>query len=403
MLTASAPLAAQPPSETVVAVRVHGNHATPDATVLELAGIALGSPVSDAAIDSAALRLRNSGRFVSVEIRKRYASIADTSQVLIVVLVEEHPGASQDVPLPGPVGRWLSRTQWAPVLSYADGYGFTYGARFRTDLTGRGSRVSVPLTWGGTRQAGVELEWPLGHASGRRLAAAVAVSRVEHPFYRLGDTRRGGSVQVEQGLGPHVRLQAGGTANRVAFGAVDDTFATVRSGLTIDTRLNPDAPRDAVFAAVAVERLAFRGQGPANRVTTDARAYLGLGGPAVLAVRVAGSTSSQPLPPYEQALLGGMASMRGVRTGAAVGDNLVAGSAELRLPVTSPLLVGRFGLKAFLDTATTWNVGERLADRRFVVGVGGGVFMGVGPLALRLDVARSGGRTRLHVGLGLGF
>ena len=46
-----------------------------------------------------------------------------------------------------------------PILNYADGYGFTYGGAFSTvDLLGAGERLSVPLTWGGTRRAALELE-----------------------------------------------------------------------------------------------------------------------------------------------------------------------------------------------------------------------------------------------------
>ena len=46
-----------------------------------------------------------------------------------------------------------------PIVSYSEGYGFTYGARASfVDVLGEGGRVSVPLTWGGTRRAAVEIE-----------------------------------------------------------------------------------------------------------------------------------------------------------------------------------------------------------------------------------------------------
>ena len=48
-----------------------------------------------------------------------------------------------------------------PIVSFADGYGFTYGGRVSTvDLLGIDERLSVPLTWGGTRRAALEFERP---------------------------------------------------------------------------------------------------------------------------------------------------------------------------------------------------------------------------------------------------
>ena len=46
-----------------------------------------------------------------------------------------------------------------PILNYADGYGFTYGGRISAQgMLGMGERLSVPLTWGGTRRAALEFE-----------------------------------------------------------------------------------------------------------------------------------------------------------------------------------------------------------------------------------------------------
>ena len=48
-----------------------------------------------------------------------------------------------------------------PILSHEDGYGLTYGARLTIadpNWMGKRSRITFPLTWGGTKQAGVTLE-----------------------------------------------------------------------------------------------------------------------------------------------------------------------------------------------------------------------------------------------------
>ena len=57
----------------------------------------------------------------------------------------------------------------------------------------------------------------------------------------------------------------------------------------------------------------------------------------MLAVRGLSITTDAPLPVYEQNLLGGAANLRGYDAGYKAGDNLAAASAELRIPLTSPL------------------------------------------------------------------
>ena len=89
----------------------------------------------------------------------------------------------------------------------------------------------------------------------------------------------------------------------------------------------------------------------------DARGYLGLVRQTVLAVRAQSVTASRALPPFEQQLLGGMASLRGYDVGSQVGDNLAAMSAELLMPITSPLSLARLGVKLFADTGTVYAAG----------------------------------------------
>ena len=97
----------------------------------------------------------------------------------------------------------------------------------------------------------------------------------------------------------------------------------------------------------------------------------------------------------------------GTRSGATTSMNshrlsLAAVSAELRYPLTSPLRVGRFGVKAFVDSAAAWNAGERLRDQRFTRGVGGGVYVGAAAIIMDLDLAwPEEGKPRAHFGLGV--
>ena len=144
--------------ETIREIRVHGNAFLSDEDVIKLAGVSLGAPLQPADVDAISERLKDSGRFETVEVRKRYRSLTDTTDVALVLLVHERPGVRkiEDGPsaVLNPVRRIKNRLMFLPILSYADGYGFTYGGRVSTvSLLGIGERLSVPLTWGGTRRA----------------------------------------------------------------------------------------------------------------------------------------------------------------------------------------------------------------------------------------------------------
>jgi outer membrane protein insertion porin family len=124
----------------------------------------------------------------------------------------------------------------------------------------------------------------------------------------------------------------------------------------------------------------------------------------VLALRAQLIKADGSLPFAEQSLLGGSGTVRGYETGHRAGDNLFATSAELRIPLNSPLTFGRFGLKAFVDAGTAWNTGSRWDDGPLDRGIGGGVYMGGGPFIIDLDIAKPRtGNVRGHFGMGVTF
>jgi len=99
-----------------------------------------------------------------------------------------------------------------------------------------------------------------------------------------------------------------------------------------------------------------------------------------------------------------MANLRGFSAGTAVGDTLVAGSAEVRAPLTSPLGIAKAGVSAFMDVATIYDKGESLADQRFKRGFGGGVWFAATVFRLSLVVAHGvGSSTRVQFGTTLLF
>ena len=85
--------------------------------------------------------------------------------------------------------------------------------------------------------------------------------------------------------------------------------------------------------------------------------------------------AADPLPVYEQALLGGDATLRGFKLGYRSGDRLLAGSAEIRVPLSTPRRLTRLGVAVFADTGTVYGAGDPVDGATWDTGVGAGVFM----------------------------
>jgi len=401
----AAPAAAFAQGETIAEIRVHGNYTTPDGDVLALSGLKTGEPATDARLAAAQKALAESDRFDDVEVRKRFRSIDDPSDILVMIVVRERPGVTGDDLTPGTFKRLRALQQWMPILNYADGYGLTYGARTTySGLAGRDTRLSIPLSWGGERRAAAELERTFESGPLSVLRAAVFVNRRVNPYYEASDVRLGVRLGAEKALTPWLRAGGDGRLERVDFaGAGGVGHSAVGGHLTFDTRVDPSFPRDAVFTQLGWERVAFP-SGHAGRTLLDARGFVGLWGSPVLALRAQMARADAALPPAEQSLLGGGSTVRGYRAGNRAGDSLAAVSAEIRVPLTSPLNLGRFGVKGFVDAGTVWSAPQRLSDQPWDRGIGGGVFFGASVLTLDIDVAwPEHGNPRAHFSLGVTF
>ncbi len=390
--------------ERIAEIRVHGNHTTPDADVLAIAGLTLGEPATPDRLTEAESRLLASRRFTTIEVRRRYQSIADPSQILIVLLVDELPGVSRDNLIPGPLGRLAQAAMWLPILSFADGYGFTYGARVSiVNKLGSRSRVSAPLTWGGERRAALEVERAFDSGPLSVMRGTVAVHRNVNPHFQVPDIRREVRFEADRALTPWLRVGGDARVAQIDFGQSDGRHQAAGGHLVLDTRLDPSFPRNGALAKVAWERIGFEG-GSSGRWATDLRGYVGLIRGSVLALRAQTVRAGGALPPSEQVLLGGSDSLRGYRAGYRAGDGFAATSAEVRVPLNSPLSVGRFGAKVFVDTGTAWPAGMPLSKQQFDHGAGGGIYFGAAALTAGLDVAwPRHGHARWHFGLGLTF
>ncbi|MCA1586911.1 MAG: BamA/TamA family outer membrane protein [Acidobacteria bacterium] len=403
-LLATTPQAAAQTAEFVAEVRVHGNHTTAEADVLALVDVQVGEAATDDRLRAIERALVDSGRFAGVEVRKRFRSLDDPHAIVLVIVVNERPGVSEDLPVPGPLRKLAGASMWLPVLRYEDGYGFTYGARLTVvDAFGDDSRLSVPLTWGGERRAAVEIERYFAGRSLTRLTGLAGMTRRANPHFEVADTRQTVAARAERAFTPWLRAGAGAGLESVSFGASDERQWTGGADLTLDTRLDPAFPRNAVYGRVSWQRLNVSGA-RIGRWSTAFEGYLGLAAASVLAIRAQTAAASETLPAWEHALLGGAGTLRGYQPGHRAGDNLAAVSAELRVPLTSPLKIGRVGVRTFVDSGAIWDVGERWSQSRWDRGIGAGIFLNAPVVSASVDVAwPEAGGARWHIGLGARF
>jgi outer membrane protein assembly factor BamA len=403
------PLHSNRPEDRIAVIQIHGNQVTPDDEIVRLAGVAVGDLFLEATLDDVADRLRTTGRFEHVHVLKRLASIEDPSRITLVIIIDEGPVRVEvpedpDLPIRIVRRRGVTNVMVLPILDAEDGYGVTFGARLAyVGVTSRRSRVSLPLSWGGLKQAAVEFDRPFEAGPLTRVQGGTGIRQIHNPGFDADDTRRRVWARAERAIGP-VRLGGQAEWQHVSFAGADDEVRSGGVDATFDTRRDPQEPRNAVLASAAWTRLRFRSGDSVARARLEGTGYLGLVGQAVLRVRALRDGASDALPPPFQPLLGGSANLRGFRAGTAAGDTLVAGSVELRIPLSSPLAIARLGVNAFIDTGTVYAHDERLRDQSLRFGAGAGVWITATAFRLGLAVARGHeAGTRVHFSAGIGY
>jgi outer membrane protein assembly factor BamA len=400
---------AQQPHEVIADVMVHGNQIVPDAEVRSLAGLVVGSAFNDAMLAEVTKRLKDSGKFESIDVVKRFASIEDASRIIVVIIVSEGPvrivmPADQGVPVEVKKRSFIRNLMFVPMLEATDGYGLTAGARIAYPKPiGENSRLSFPITFGGTKRVGIELDENLTHGPFSRVEFGGALQQRHNPAYDQQDNRARFWARGMRAMGP---IRAGGTVGRqeVEFGGNRDAFTSAGLDVTLDTRDNPALPRNAVLATAAAEVLYFDAGQTVVRTRTEATGYIGLFGQHVLIVRALREDADSSQPPYLRSILGGFWTLRGFKTGFLTGDTLVSGTVEWRVPISAPLRIGKFGVSAFCDWGTAYDHGESLSDQPIYKGVGGTAWFAVASVRLALAVARGiGASTRVHFSGTVGF
>ncbi len=408
------PVAPAAGQEVIVAIQVHGNTITPTEEVIAASGLKEGALFSEAVRADAEARLRASGRFYEVDVLKRYASLSDMTRITVLIQIDDGP-VRIDPPVAGPAGvpspgrvptavrRGPLHVMFAPILTAEDGYGITYGARFA--ISGHRNttkRVVVPLSWGGDKRAGAEVQKEFSRRFVPDLKAGAFLQRRAHPFFDSNADRKRIWARADWAVSRHVRAGSEVAWQRSTLRGERQEARSIGGDLVLDTRIDPLMPRNALYARLVVERLQFRRS--AVRTGIDANGYLGLYRGMVLALRAVREDISRPAPAFYKSPLGGSSNLRGFRAGDSIGDTLAAGSVEVRIPVSSPLRVARFGTSVFMDVGAVYDKGQRLRNQKLKRGVGGGVWATAPLFRVSLMVARGlGSGTRVHFGAGLTF
>ena len=404
--------------EVVAVIQVHGNTLTSTDDVIRAAGIGIGDRISDKTLSDAEARLRAAIKPDSVDVLKRFASISDPTQVLILIQLDEGPVRVDvpDLPIPNMPGPPVPRTtvvrrsrfslMWVPILGAEDGYGFTYGAQFA--FVGRRAtrrRVVVPASWGGDKAHRGGISAGISKAFRAAPEDRRVPSEAYDPFFDQHADRTRVWGRTEWPLLRNFRRapKLRGSLPRWHGQKVD--AKSIGADVVVDTRVDPLMPHNAIFVRSAVERLLLfvpRTTRSGRRSTPTATS--GCTVEPYLALRAVREDFSRPAPAFYKSILGGSRNLRGFRAGRAVGDTLVAGSVELRIPTTSPLRIARFGYSVFMDAGTTYDKGQRFRDQKLERGVGAGIWMTAPLFRFSAAVARGiGSGMRAHIGAGLTF
>jgi outer membrane protein assembly factor BamA len=306
---------------------------------------------------------------------------------------------------PTVVRRSRFNMMFVPILGAEDGYGFTYGAQFafaghRTTRR----RIVVPASWGGDKRIGAEYQQEFRSRFAPRMRTGAMLQRRTHPFYddNADRTRIWGRTEWPLLRDLRTGAEIAWQSSSLAGEKVD--ARSIGADVIVDTRVDPLMPHNAVFVRSAIERLHFSSPNTAVKTEIDANGYVGVYRGTIVALRAVREDFSRPAPAFYKSLLGGSRNLRGFRAGRAVGDTLVAGSIELRIPATSPLRMARFGYSVFMDAGTTYDKGQRFRDQKLERGVGAGIWLTAPLFRFSAAVARGiGSGMRAHIGAGLTF
>ena len=106
----------QAAGEVIVEIRFRGNYSIADQDLLTASGAQIGGPLTPAILADIERRLRDYQGVGSVEILKRYRSMTNVEEVVLLVNITEHVGVSE-------------KFMFLPVFTWTDEYGVTFDGR----------------------------------------------------------------------------------------------------------------------------------------------------------------------------------------------------------------------------------------------------------------------------------
>jgi len=376
-------------TETIVDIRFHGNYSIVDEDLLEATGVDIGDPLSAATLELIKQRLENHEGVGSVEIRKRYRSMTNTDDVVLLILIEEHVGVTE-------------KFMFLPMFTWTDEYSVTYGARFTwIDVLGINEHLSIPLTRGGEKQVRAELTCDLDKPAITRIDGGFGILRRQNPHYEIDDTRVGGWIEALKRWGVF-ELDAHLRTDNVTFGDIEESQIEYGIDAKVDTRQDAILPRNAIYLGAAWDRLQLLDTDQHfNRYTVDVRGYKTLIGHTILASQAYYRGADGRLPDWERPFLGGAQTVRGYSAGKFVGDNIALLSAEWRVPLTPPAPVGLVGMNFFIDAGTVYDYDMSLRDSTFYTGAG--MYFFIAFVGLQVDAAYGFQSDSVRVHFSTGF
>jgi outer membrane protein assembly factor BamA len=404
-----APVLGQTAPEVVTAVRIQGNQIASDAEVISLAGVTIGAPVTPSLFADITKRLVESKKFDTVQVLKRFASISDPTQIVVLILVDEGPMYLQvpkdaGAPVKAVKRGFADNFMWIPIVIGEDGYALSGGARVAlVNFAGSRNRLSFPMTYGGFKQASAEFDRTFVKGPLTRIKIGTGVTSSQNPAFEINDDRVNAGIGVERAFG-HVLLGVFGGWQRVSFDTDRDDLRTVRGSISYDTRIDPTFPRNAAYLTASVEHVAFAAgasdpavSGPITRTRLEGQGYFGFVGQTVIMIRALRENANRLQPRYLESILGGWTTLRGFPAGTYTGDTLLSGSIELRMPFSSPQAFIKWGLNGFVDNGTIYRADQKFSGAAFHTGAGGGVWFAAARIQLSVAVAHGLGGHGNHV------
>ena len=270
-------------------------------------------------------------------------------------------------------------------------------------IGGERGRLSFPLTWGGRKRAAAEYDRPFSGGAVGRVRVGAAREQRTNPAFDEDDDRTRVWARLESRVKWNLGVGVTGASERVSFREEEDRWTSVAVDVTLDTRTDPIFPRNAVLSKVSRTLLSGGARGRLQRTEAEVEGFIGLVGSPVLALRLDVDATNRPLPLSLQPLLGGWTSVRGFKAGSFHGDNRLLTSAELRIPLSSPLSVSRVGFSVFVDRGKVFDEGQPAREAPWRMGYGAGVWVSAAILQVGVSVGHAdGGGSRLTAGVSLG-